>query len=285
MTDIEENLLPQKSLYTYDELEDWYKDNEYITDGYRPSGKNSKYYLKSILKMHNETINIWTHFLGSLLFFSIILYSNISGLITRPFGDVVSLNIFLSAVAICFFASGIMHTFHPMSEKTYKQLCKIDYIGIAITILGTYGPFIYFAFYCQENIQWVYYILVNILGLITIVISSLDEFQKSNYRIYRGGIFALLVVSAICPIIHRIVLNPQNQEDFTIEMEYYILSIFFYALGLFFYASQIPEKYWKGRFNIILSSHQIFHFFTIIASFVTFYGIIKTHKAALNITC
>ena len=126
---------------------------------------------------------------------------------------------------------------------------------------------------------------MNILGIITIVISSLDKFQKSNYRIYRGGTFVLLVISVICPIIHRLVLNPKNQDDFTIEMEYYILSIFLYALGLFFYASQIPEKYWKGRFNLILSSHQIFHLFTILASFVTFYGIEKTHEAALNITC
>ena len=178
-----------------------------------------------------------------------------------------------------------MHTFHPYNEKISKQLSKLDYIGISISILGSYGPFIYFAFYCQSTLQWIYYIVLNILGALTILFSSLDKFQQPKFRAYRGGTFALLVVSALAPIIHRIVLNPKNQEDFSIEMEYYILSIFLYALGLFFYATRIPEKIWKGRFNYIFSSHQIFHLFTILAGFVTYYGIIKTHKSALNITC
>ena len=30
---IEETLLIKNNLYTYDELEEWYKDNEYITKG------------------------------------------------------------------------------------------------------------------------------------------------------------------------------------------------------------------------------------------------------------
>ena len=42
---------------------------------------------------------------------------------------------------------------------------------ISLLILGSYGPFIYYAFYCQENIQWIYYIIVNILGLITIILT------------------------------------------------------------------------------------------------------------------
>ena len=42
-----------------------------ITRGYRP-GLNYKQCLLSIFRLHNETINIWTHLLG-FLFFSVLI--------------------------------------------------------------------------------------------------------------------------------------------------------------------------------------------------------------------
>ena len=170
-----------------------------------------------------------------------------------------------------------MHIFYPMSQNICKQLLKLDYIGISLLILGSYGPFIYYAFYCNKKIQWIYYIILNIFGLLTIITSCYNQFQKSQYRYYRVGLFILFVSSIIVPIIHRIIRSQDIKEDFLIELEYYILSSFIYLLGVFFFVYRTPERHITNC-NICCISHQIFHILTILGAFVTFYGIIKTHE-------
>ena len=43
-------------------------DNEYITTGYRIDHHTCWRASKSLFTCHNETVNVWTHFLGSLVF-------------------------------------------------------------------------------------------------------------------------------------------------------------------------------------------------------------------------
>eukprot|EP00066_Takifugu_rubripes_P014063 XP_011603329.1 PREDICTED: progestin and adipoQ receptor family member 3-like isoform X1 [Takifugu rubripes] len=64
-------LLPQRiRLYTYEQIPLFLKENPYITDGYR-AHLPSKLCLRSIFILSNETVNIWSHLLGFLLFFSL----------------------------------------------------------------------------------------------------------------------------------------------------------------------------------------------------------------------
>jgi hypothetical protein len=51
------------TLHTYDSLPDYLQDNEFIITGYR-ANLPVKATLKSFWEWHNETGNIWTHFLG-----------------------------------------------------------------------------------------------------------------------------------------------------------------------------------------------------------------------------
>lgn len=64
-----ETKLEEKLTYLYHELAPWQQDNAYITSGYRPASNS---YLKSwlsLLYIHNETVNIYTHLLGAVAFF------------------------------------------------------------------------------------------------------------------------------------------------------------------------------------------------------------------------
>jgi len=49
-------------------LPHWLKDNDYIIKGYRPPLPSIRACFASIFRMHNETVNIWTHGLGALFF-------------------------------------------------------------------------------------------------------------------------------------------------------------------------------------------------------------------------
>jgi adiponectin receptor len=290
MEDMSENLLQDsnlryRNLLTKDEIPEWCQDNEYIIKGYRKCEMDYKYYLKSIFQFHNETLNIWTHLIGALLFIGLGIYTFSNHIVTNYWGDFIAIGVFLFTVIFCFSASFIMHCWYPMSEETCNCLLKADYFGISLLILGSYGPFIYYAFYCQESIQWIYYIIVNILGLITIILTWLPVFHLPKYRGYRALSFALFISSVVCPIIHRIVLSPKNQNDFAIELEYYVLSLFLYLIGGFFFVKRYPENNYQNNCTMHFSSHKIFHFFTILGALVTYIGIIRTHKVSKNITC
>lgn len=98
-------LLPQRiRLYTYDQIPLFLKENPYITDGYRahlPSKLCLRRWKKtflpltsflrqshiswiklfllcSIFVLSNETVNIWSHLLGFLLFFSLGVHDLLS---------------------------------------------------------------------------------------------------------------------------------------------------------------------------------------------------------------
>jgi predicted membrane channel-forming protein YqfA (hemolysin III family) len=48
-------------------------DNEYIKTGYRINHNNFKDVFCSVFKCHNETVNIWSHGMGTLLFLIIAI--------------------------------------------------------------------------------------------------------------------------------------------------------------------------------------------------------------------
>jgi len=50
------------------------RDNEFITTGYRIGYKGIGNGFKTMLIPNNETVNVWSHFLGKLFFFFMVFY-------------------------------------------------------------------------------------------------------------------------------------------------------------------------------------------------------------------
>ena len=51
-----------------EDIPDYLQDNEYIVSGYRVNHNSCCQAAKSLFSCHNESVNIWSHFLGALLF-------------------------------------------------------------------------------------------------------------------------------------------------------------------------------------------------------------------------
>jgi len=49
--------------------------NEYIKTGYRINFNSYWKLTKSLFMLHNETINVWTHLLGLIIFFFLIRHT------------------------------------------------------------------------------------------------------------------------------------------------------------------------------------------------------------------
>ena len=52
-------------------------DNEFIKSGYRMNYKGYRNVCCTMFKCHNETFNVWSHFLGKLVFLSICIFIGI----------------------------------------------------------------------------------------------------------------------------------------------------------------------------------------------------------------
>lgn len=50
------------------------KDNAHITHGYRINFDSPKKIFRSLFMVHNESVNIWSHFLPAILLICFILY-------------------------------------------------------------------------------------------------------------------------------------------------------------------------------------------------------------------
>ena len=58
-----------------------------------------------------------------------------------------------------------------------------------------------------------------------------------------------------------------------------------YIIGLILYTTRFPENYWNGKFDLIGSSHQIFHIFVLLGGGISLIGSIKSMDRANNIMC
>jgi hypothetical protein len=54
---------------TYEQADEYLRDNEFIHKGYRINYQTFWLVMKSLFMCHNETVNIWTHLLGLIGFF------------------------------------------------------------------------------------------------------------------------------------------------------------------------------------------------------------------------
>ncbi len=63
---------------------------------------------------------------------------------------------------------------------------RLDYCGIAILIVGSIVPLLYYQFYCEFGTKLAYLTLIGVLAIGCIVISMWDRFSASEYRVYRA---------------------------------------------------------------------------------------------------
>ena len=54
------------------------QDNEFILRGYRIGFNTRPKILKSLFLLHNETVNVWSHLIGVIVFLGLLIYTSVS---------------------------------------------------------------------------------------------------------------------------------------------------------------------------------------------------------------
>jgi adiponectin receptor len=148
----------------WNDLPHWMRDNHYILSGYRHPSNSYAGSFSSIFSLHNESVNIWTHLLGSLV--ALITATSIYFTILPRFEmatneDVVVFGCYFFGAVVCLGMSATFHTISNHSEAVQKFGNRLDYIGIVVLIWGSFVPAIYYGFSAEPGLVRLYWSMVS----------------------------------------------------------------------------------------------------------------------------
>ncbi|KAJ8082151.1 inc metabolism membrane protein [Marasmius tenuissimus] len=275
-------------LITYADLPTEWKNNPFVTQGYRfiPI-ERWPLIIMSLFALHNETLNIHTHLVPFFLYlFNSIPLPNPFNIPSIPFVfNPISLAetdlpeiMFMSFALLCLFTSAIWHTMSGCAHLGSMELCaRVDYVGIGWLISASVGTVVHYAFRdCHPNLHAGFLSLCFATGLAGNIFPFMNWFNQYQYRGYRVLFFLSLAFSSLAPLA-AIALTHSFWE-----MIYYMApvtpSLLSYIIGLLFYITHVPERWmsekWRRRMDRFGGgSHCIWHCFIVLA--------VSQHKAAI----
>lgn len=262
-------------LYSIIDVPHWQRYNPAIRGSYR-AFYNTSMTIKSFLGWHNETLNIWTHFVGFLLFLYLTYF-----LCTRTLQWGGSFSSYLNSAPIfyylfclgcmaCTICSTIYHLFTGHCNcKLMVLMGRIDFVGITFLIIGSFLPPLYVLLHCFPMIRNIYLTASIVLGAATSFACWTDTFFE--HVGLRVGLFVGLAVSGVGPLIHLLFMVPFSDTMASIVYGI-LLMLALYGSGVVFYVTRFPEAWFPAHFDCFLSSHQIWHYFVMMAAIVHFFN-------------
>uniref|UniRef100_A0A8C4R0C1 Adiponectin receptor 2 n=1 Tax=Eptatretus burgeri TaxID=7764 RepID=A0A8C4R0C1_EPTBU len=261
----------------HDVLPDWLKDNDFLLHGHRPPMPSFRACFGSIFRLHTETGNIWTHLIGFFFFLVLALVylfrPNIK--FVSPIQEKVVFGVYFLGAILCLCFSWLFHTVYCHSEKVSRTFSNADGRVLALLIMGSFVPWLYYSFYCNPQPRLIYLIVICVLGILAIIVSQWDRFATPQYRMMRAVVFLALGFSGIVPTVHFTVVEGFIKAATVGQVGWLVLMAALYSTGAALYAARIPERFFPGKCDIWFQSHQIFHVLVVAAAFVHFHGVSK----------
>merc|ERR1712066_995349 len=160
----------QTELLNVKDVPDYVKEIS-INTGYRSACLGYHGCIKSIFKLHNETVNIWTHLLGFVFFFCLMVKDGVwPQEHIRDKTDYSATVLQLITYQACMLSSSLFHTMSCHDTRTSWQ--RLDQSSILLALYGTYVRIIINNFQCFPVYRGLH------LGLVTIMFGTV-LFMKS----------------------------------------------------------------------------------------------------------
>ncbi|PCD20154.1 hypothetical protein AU210_016729 [Fusarium oxysporum f. sp. radicis-cucumerinum] len=115
------NPSPVSRTVTWHGIPKWRQNNKYILTGYRPSEADYLQVIRSLIFLHNETCNVWTHLIGALLLplFAAAILQTIHGsqYIDVTGTDFIMFSVFFFSAESCLVLSAVYHLTESHSHE------------------------------------------------------------------------------------------------------------------------------------------------------------------------
>lgn len=223
--------------------------NRYVRSGYR-AGLTYPQCCRSMLRYHNETVNIWTHFIPCILLALLAMHA-----------PTTALTLNLASLAICLAGSVAYHTCMARHEH-YRAWLMVDVCGIFVIFLVN-APFqISWGMLCRPDITIPFTVAYYAVGTVAIVGSL-----RGKTPITRGVPMLVLFLMRIGFLATRLMLGLGSFQGAL----HCLLSEGWMALGGVINATRIPERWLVdprahvGVCDYWCNSHQIMHVLALVA--------------------
>jgi adiponectin receptor len=166
---------------------------------------------------------------------------------------------------VCLMGSAVYHLFGTANAKWAGVLGTLDFIGITALIVGSFVPILYYGFYEQYLYRTFYISVICALGCVLLVLALTPLFHDERYRGLRTMLFTGLGLCGVVPVTHMLI---HHEFDELSRSTFWgtLLTGGAYLCGTAFYLSRFPEVLAPGRFDLILSSHNIWHMMVVFAT-------------------
>ncbi|XP_041358878.1 membrane progestin receptor beta-like [Gigantopelta aegis] len=246
----------------------------HVETGFRHLHQPWRYYILSLFQIHNECMNVWTHVIALLMTMArVAIFAREFDLIYDKF--MWPFTACLLSMLVLYMCSSFAHCFQNKSELVHYTCFMIDYAGIGLYGLGS--VIIHHAYCLHPNMiaSFVhsYSIPVGvILAILVCICCSISKTFYSRPYPYTRRLWQVISVVAvyiwlILPVWHRVHLYLTDQVPWDSGMGHHIQQMMWFVAGGFFFGSDIPQRFFPGKFDFLGHSHQLFHICIMMTSY------------------
>lgn len=141
-------------------------------------------------------------------------------------------------------------------------------------IVTSFVPSIYYIFLCSPFVWRAYISVIAVLGVATLALSLLNQFQTIQWRSTRATCFSLLGIVGVVPWAHVLVAHPYNEVVWTVMVLDMMMGAS-YLSGAVLYATRVPERLFPGKFDLFFHSHQLFHACVVMGAYLHYLGVLE----------
>uniref|UniRef100_A0A3Q1EEA4 Progestin and adipoQ receptor family member 8 n=1 Tax=Acanthochromis polyacanthus TaxID=80966 RepID=A0A3Q1EEA4_9TELE len=240
----------------------------FILSGYRPPGLPLRCYILSLLQIHNQTLNVWSHLLAGILGF------RLQGPEGQGFSlDAASLPLVLyvfSAVMYLSF-SAAAHLFQSHSEQLHDWFIFLDSVGVAVFQYGcalALSVYSADAAWTQSMLGKVFLPGSALLAWLSFAaccyaklhFHRLDPLNRKFVQLVPTSAGLLLVIG---PLTQRL-----TAQQWSPAVMLHLLQVALFLLSFFFFSCPVPECFAPGRYDIIGHAHQLSHILSALGTLV-----------------
>ncbi|XP_023659760.2 progestin and adipoQ receptor family member VII, a [Paramormyrops kingsleyae] len=245
------------------EVPHFFRERHVLT-GYRPLHQDWRYYLLSLFRRHNETVNVWTHLLGALLV--LVWFRELAEVVDFA-GDAHSWPLLILLLSsFCYMSfSAVAHLLAPRSELTHYALFFLDYVGVALYQYGSAA--VHFHYAVPDD--WPHWLLGPFMPVAALLCcfscfgccfgkycshSSPSSIRKLGQVLPS----ALAYAWDTSPVFWRLwgCLPACEQDPAAL---FHAGQVGFFLASALFFTLLLPERWLAGRCDFLGQGHQLFH--------------------------